>query len=215
VLNVKSSLRQMLAGALLVTAVVGVSAQGQGNPAASVGTRVAVIDIAKIFDEHPGFKQQMEQMKKEVEAVEAGFRQRAKQMEALRERMKQFAPGAPEYKDLDSQILNIQADGQVEATQKKKEFLEREAQLYFSVYSEIQAEVAAFSRQNSIGLVLRFNSSPIEPNRNSTLEGVNRPVVFQDRLNITTQILDQINRRYAARSAAKDATSPTGNTYQR
>lgn len=166
-----------------------------------MGTRVAVIDIAKIFDEHPGFKQQMEQMKQEVEAVEASFRQRAKQMEAVRERMKQFTPGSPEYKDLDSQILQIQADGQVEATQKKKDFLDREAKLYYTVYAEIQNEVAAFARQNNIGLVLRFNSAPIEPNRNSTLEGVNRPIVFQDRLNITQHILDQINRRFASQSS--------------
>ena len=131
----------------------------------SIGTRVVVIDIAKIFDQHPGFQQSMEAMKNEVQQVEQGFRERSQQIETLRERMKQYESGTPEYKQLDSQILKIQADGQVEATQKKKEFLEREAQLYFNVYKEIQGEVKTFARMNGIGLVLRYNSAEMEPTR--------------------------------------------------
>ncbi|HEY6564861.1 MAG TPA: OmpH family outer membrane protein [Pirellulaceae bacterium] len=182
-------------------------APGETPTSTPVANNVVVIDIAKVFEEHPGFKQAMETMKQEVQAFENELRERGKQMEALRERMKQFEPGVQEYKDLESQILKIQADGQIEATQKKKEFLEREAKVYYQVYNEIQAEVRAFAVQHGIGLVLRFSSTPMDAkNRQSILEGVNQPIVYQDKKNITPLIIQQIQQRHASRAPAGNGT---------
>lgn len=169
----------------------------------SSGTRVAVIDIAKVFEAHPGFKQSMDKLKQDVQAVENQMRQRRQQLESIRERMKQFETGSPEYKDLESQYLKIQADGQIEATQKKKEFIEREASVYYTVYKEIEAEVSTFARVNRISMVVRFNSSEIDPkDQQSILEGVNRPLVFSaGNINITEFIKEQISRSYAKSSA--------------
>jgi hypothetical protein len=159
---------------------------------------VAVIDIAKVFEGHPGFKQAMEGMKQDVQQVEGTMRQLRQQIEGIRERMKQFQPGSPEYKKMEDEILKIQADGQVEGTKQKKNFIEREAGVYYSTYREIEAEVESFARQHSIGLVLRYNSTAMDPkNPQSVLEGVNSPIVYQDRINITGAITDQLARRYA------------------
>lgn len=183
-----------------------VAAQAE-TTASPPGNNVVVIDIAKVFEEHPGFKQATETMKQEIQAFEGTLRERGKQMEALREKMKQFDPGTPEYKDLESQALKIQADGQIEATQKKREFMEREAKVYYQVYTEIQAEVRQFAVQHGIGLVLRFSSTPMDPKKpQSILEGVNQPIVYQDKKNITPLIIQNIQQRYQARNPAADAT---------
>ena len=103
--------------------------------AAPAGTRVAVVDISYIFKNHPGFKQQMEGMKGEVQAFEEKLRERGEQIKALNQAMQAFKPTSPEYKEKEAQILKIQADGQAAATLKKKEFLEKESKIYYSTYN--------------------------------------------------------------------------------
>jgi Skp family chaperone for outer membrane proteins len=161
------------------------------------GTRVVVIDISKVFDSHARFKQNMEAMKQEVQAFEATLRKRGEEIQTIQNEMKQFQPGSAEYKQREEQIMKIQADGQIAATQKKKEFLDREAQVYFGVYQEIVNEVEAFANENGIAIVIRFNSEEIKQDRNAVLEGINRAVVYQSKSNITNAIIERLVRKDA------------------
>lgn len=172
--------------------------EGATRGTASSGSRIAVIDISRIFKNHAGFKQAMEGMKKEVEAFEAELRNRGKEIEGLREQMRNYKAGSPEYKGIEEQMAKRAADGQAQTQLKRKDFLEREAKIYYDIYMEIGAAVAQFAQRNDISLVVRFNSAPIEgADRNSVLEGVNRAVVYQKNLNITDLVLQMLNRRVA------------------
>jgi Skp family chaperone for outer membrane proteins len=145
-------------------------------------------------------------MKAEVKTFETSLQARGQQMNDLRKKMQPFAPGSPEYKKLEAEIMRVQADGQIAAAQKKKEFLEREAKIYFEVYNEVTAEVAKFAEQHGIGLVIRFNSEPIDPtNRQAVLEGVNRAVIFQKNLNITNAILQRLEQTQVSNRPAAAA----------
>ncbi len=172
--------------------------EGAAKKVAPSGNRIAVIDISHIFKNHAGFKQAMDGMKKEVEAFEAELRKRGKEIEGLREQMRNFKKGSPEYKGIEEKMAKRAADGQAQTQLKRRDFLEREAKIYYDIYMEIGAVVAQFSQRNGISLVVRFNSAPIEgTDRNSVLEGVNRAVVFQQNLNITPMVLQMLNRRVA------------------
>ena len=164
--------------------------------------RVVVIDISKVFDSHARFKQHMEAMKQEVQAFEGVLRQRGEEIKTIQEEMKQFQPGSAEYKQREEKIMKIQANGQIAATQKKKEFLDREAQIYHGVYQEIVNEVEAFANENGIAIVIRFNSEEIKQERNAVLEGINRAVVYQSKSNITNAIIERLVRKDAATARA-------------
>ena len=72
--------------------------------------------------------------------------------------------------------------------------MNKEAQLYYNTYLEVQSVVASFAKQNNITLVLRFDSSPIDQtNRASVSAGVNRFIVYQNSLDITELITKQVN----------------------
>jgi Skp family chaperone for outer membrane proteins len=194
VLDVKKSL-------LCALLVAGAVALGQGagkasaQSAAAGGTNVAVIDISYIFKHHNRFNANQEAMKKEVAGFEKYLQDERGRMQKLAERMKEFETGSPDYKKIDEEMARITAEVQVETQRKRKEFLEQEAKLYNNTYNEIVDEVTRFARQHGIALVLRFSSEAINPDdRQSVLQGVNRSVVYQDRLNITDIILQQINR---------------------
>jgi hypothetical protein len=72
--------------------------------------------------------------------------------------------------------------------------LEQEARVYFGIYREVEDAVINFAQRNRIGLVLRYTSDEMKPeDRNSVLQGVNKPVVFQQNLDITSHVLNQLN----------------------
>jgi Skp family chaperone for outer membrane proteins len=196
VLIVKNYLLSAATVAAIASLVVSDSVGQNSSTAPPPGPTITVIDISEVFKKHPGFKQQMEAMKRDVQAFEAELTRRGKEIEQLREQMRMHKLGTPKYKELETQIATKQADGQATTQLKRKEFLEREAMIYYQVYTDISTVVQQFATRYRIRLVLRFNSREIEPqDRNSVLEGVNRNVVFQNKLDITQQIIETIERR--------------------
>ena len=178
--------------------------------AQSTGTRVALIDISAIFKQHPGFNQKMEGMKAEVTSYENSLRQRAQQIQQLQKQLGDYNANTPEYKNIESQILKLQANGQAEATLKKKEFLERESEIYFDTYQEIVQQVKRIADYNKVDLVLRYNSQPIDgTSRPGVLEGVNRAVVYnQANLDLTQPVLEQLIKNSAQARAPGAPTAP-------
>ncbi len=95
-------------------------------------------------------------------------------------------------------VAVVAANAQVKMQLKRKDFLEREAKVYFDAYNEVLMAVSQFSDRNGIGLVLRFNGGEMDPTkRESVLQGVNRAVVFQRNLNITDYVIQRLNQGVA------------------
>ena len=168
--------------------------QSQGNR--TVGTNVAVIDINYIFKNHQRFKQAMEDIKSDIEAFESHLRDERNVITQKTEQLKGQPAGSPGYKMLEEEIASMHTKLQLETGRKRKDILDREARVYFNAYQEIEHHVATFANRNGIGIVLRFNSEPMDPTkRDSVLAGVNRAVVFQQSLNITQPILTELHRQ--------------------
>jgi Skp family chaperone for outer membrane proteins len=167
------------------------------NPAGANASKynIAVVDISYIFKKHDRFKSTMEQMKKEMEAIEAelkGDREKIAQQEQARS---QFNPGSAEFKKAEEDIARQMADFNLKMGKLRKEFLEREAKVYFQTYLEVVDAVKYYAKRQNIGLVLRFNGEAVDPNRREdVLREINKPVVVQDQIDITPDVLMLINR---------------------
>lgn len=198
-----------VAGLLSVSALSAYGQQGfppaGGNvartapaPAATAppsGTNVAVIDIAYIFKNHTRFNTAMNEIKKEIEGFEASVREEQKKFKAITEELQVLKAGTPQYRAKEEELARMQSDVQVNIGLKRKKFLEQEALVYFNIYKEIEQYLGIFCQRNRIGLVLRFNGEEMKADdRASVLQGVNRAVVYENGLNITTFILDELNR---------------------
>ena len=179
-------------------ASLSLSAQAQQSGAGNV----AVIDISRIFKEHQRFRASLEDMKKDVEAAEAGLRKDAEDIKKMAQDLKNgpYAAGSPQYKQQEELIATKQAQIQLKMNLQKKEFMEQEAKIYFQVYTEIEKEVAAFAQRYGIDLVLRYNKIDMSPeDRQGVLAGVNRAVVYQNKIDITDDILRRINPQVGVR----------------
>jgi len=204
----------------LVLTGTSATAFGQGSPAKTAGTTaaakpsgtlVALVDIGHVFKNHPRVKQQVEGMKQDLGDYEKEVVANRQELVKQREKMVKFAVGSPEYKQVEEQIARQVSDLQVRDQMKKKDVLEREARIYYDAYNEVLDHVARLSTEYGIGLVIRFDSQPIEPtDRNSVQAGVNRNVVFQRNLDLTPLVLERLNA--AAPATTADRRNATGTT---
>ncbi len=180
---------------VLLGARLGLAQATYPSPPPAAAPSTAVIDIGLIFKNHHGFKGLMEDMKADLEATEQMFRKKTEDITKMAEGLSQFHPGMPQYNQLEEKITHERAQLQAEMALKKKEFMLREANIYYTVYNQVIDVVSDFCQRNRVNLVLRFNSEKIEPqNPESVMKGVNRNVVYQTSSNITNQILERINR---------------------
>ncbi len=206
----------------VMTLAFGAAANAQGVPgtaaapraatataAAPTGTNVAVIDVALIFKKHNRFNAAMQDIKKDIEDFDAFVRGEQSKMKALAEQLQSFKTGSLEYKQKEEEIARMTSEMQVKIGLKRKEFLEQEARVYYHVYREIEQSVQNFAIRNRIGLVMRYNGDEMkEDDRASVLQGVNRAVVFQQNLDITSFILDDLNRGTSAPTQTPTTRGP-------
>ena len=165
------------------------------RPVAAPKGPVAVVDVSYLFKNHRTFKAKMDQMKKEVQAFENSLRSVGEGLAKDKERLKEYKPGSPNYSQLEQQLADKATRMQVQTQQKKREFLEREARVYFETYQHVRTVIQNYADQKGISLVLRFTSDPIQPDdRGSVLAGVNRGVVYQRGVDITPEILSLLDR---------------------
>lgn len=156
---------------------------------------VALLDVGFIFKNHQGFKQQMDSMKADV----AKFEQELKtQQQSIQQRSRQLGTlkaGSPQYKQLEERTTKDLADLKVKMQLRRKEIMEEEAKIYMNTYKEVMSAVSAFANANNIHLVLRYDreANPGEAaSPQETLKIINRPVIFQNRLDISPAILNQV-----------------------
>jgi Skp family chaperone for outer membrane proteins len=166
---------------------------------------IVVVDLSKVFEQHPTFKAEMERIKSEVKTTEASFQATGEKLKQQVQQLQTLKPSSPEFTTLETEISFKQGRIQADMALKRKEFLEREAQVYYSTYMQVQKVVSTFAEANRIGLVLRYSSEKMDPsNRQSVMAGVNQPIVYnQSNLDITRFIVDQLHRTSGGQQTAR------------
>jgi outer membrane protein len=216
----RTCIRPVLAAAFLAIALGAPLAQAQQQFAGGV----AIIDLSYIFKNHERFKAMTEAMRADVLHAEEVLKRSRTDIEALTKRLtdlgNELRKDSPEYKQLDADLTRKKIDLSTQVSQQKKEFLEKEAKIYYNVYSEVIDEVKFFAERNRISIVLRFNGDPItDSDPQEILKQLNKQVVYYNQaVDITPHILKAINDRTARAPGSVPGTqtvpglrpSPTG-----
>lgn len=169
------------------------AAEAKVQPAAP-GGRVALLDLAKIFNNHVGFKQLSDGLRLDVEDAERELTRRKAEMQAEADALVKLGKGTAEAKQLESKIARESAELQVKVQEQKKEFFEEEAGIYNQVYQQVMKEVEKYADTHGISLVMRFNGDPSNPNDPQGIQKeLNKAVLFHKGIDITDDILAIVN----------------------
>ncbi|GEM_PF-934986 len=154
-----------------------VAQNGQTPAQAQNGGIVAVLDLAKVFELHPGHIAKMAQIQKRAEAMKIDFQQ---QQITLQEKAKQ---ATTQYKGeqlngIEVTLRQEEVTLQTKARQAQTELMKSEAEAYYQTYEEVMGHVKSLCTQYNVSLVLRYDSEPIDPSKPETvIRGVQRSVV--------------------------------------
>ena len=135
-------------------------------------------------------------MKSQVKAFEAQLEQEKQQIKTASDQISSYKPGSPEYKQIEERTTKQLADLKVRMQLKQKEIMESEAKIYMTTYNQVVTAVTAFANAQNIDLVLRYDraakptTQSVDPRE--TLKIINRPVIFEKRLDISDVILRQL-----------------------
>lgn len=161
-----------------------------------------MIDIGEVFKQHTQFNNQLASLKDEMKNLESYYQGEQRRIAQKRDQLSQYAAGSPEYKKHEEEAARMVSDLQVEMALKQKNIAEQEAKVYFNTYQEITKHVEEFADKYGISLVLRHNNIQMDPQKRETvLQGVNRAIVFQRKLDITQEIASRVNTAQATKPA--------------
>lgn len=182
----------------VVIAIVMITAQSEAQEKGTSGL-VTVMDVAKVFDQNPWFKQRMEAIKGEADSLKAQITTKQEQIRNEALSVQKLEVGSNERNNKEREIEQRQAELRTTARQSEQQLLNREAEIYFETYKTMREVVTSIAQENGISLVLRYDSSEIDPsNRPEVIKGVNRTIVYHRQLDLTKMVSEQMNARTAS-----------------
>ena len=174
----RSHLLAALAAFVLCSGVLAVAQQPGARPAAPParpGPAIALLDVPKIFKQHAGFKHLMNNMKADAERDQTHLKAEREAIMKLAEQVKEYNRGTPDYEAGMETVTKRQADLAVKLRMHQETYREREAGIFYRVYTEMLEVVGYYAQANRmfdvwvlvifgvVGFVLRKAAIPQAP----------------------------------------------------
>jgi Skp family chaperone for outer membrane proteins len=192
----------LIIGALLTGAIVLSSSLAQDRTLATGGTRTAVCDIVKIFDNYTRGKQLSKDFTERARKLQAEDQQRVKVIEELNRELEGLMPESKEYERRLSRAEKLTIDRK-NWMQYQSRLAERDRlRLTKQMYDEIITMIGKIARQRGIQLVLyRRSQDQKAENMAQMLQQVElRKVVYaSESVDLTDTVLLALNEAHRNR----------------
>ena len=181
---------------VLSSGFLGASASAQN----SGPHRIAVVDVAHIFKNHPGITAQVAKVEADLKAYDTELKQKREALKSAAEKLKTFTVGTPDYAAQEERVAAMESKLRLDMARKRKELADAEARIYFDNYQKIAAAVKAIANHNGINLVLRYNSESMDQKKGeSVIRGVMKNIVYHDvDMNMTPTVMQYLDRVFVA-----------------
>jgi Skp family chaperone for outer membrane proteins len=201
-------------------AMAPVQAQEKAAAAAAGTHQVGLIDMAHVFKNYDKFKSMTEDMQADAKKAQSDAEGMVEQMKQIQTKMQGLQEGSPDYAKQEEQILTLQSKLETFRKVQQREFLRKEAEIYKTVYMEVQEAVQKYAKYYKYTLIIRFNRQSVDAAENpqEIITSMNRQVVYyRDQDDLTDPILNFLNDEYkkasggAAPAREAKGASPAAN----
>ena len=135
----------------------------------------------------------MEAIKAEATKFKSQMEEEQLAIQQEAEGLKSLNQGSPEFNALQAELEQKTATLRTKAQQTNTALLNKEAQIYYDTYQQMQTTVADLASKYNITLIIRWDSKPIDPTkRDEVIKGVNRNIVYQKDLDLTSLVIDNM-----------------------
>jgi Skp family chaperone for outer membrane proteins len=203
----------VLVGAGLTVTLWGASAaQNTANRGAAAGgaeARIGLVDVAYIFKNYGKFTRLYNALKDEVRAREKEIADAQTELKVLMNSKQQLTPDSPQYKTYETKIVQKKGELELAAENARREFTQKEADLYHQTYQEVEGMVAAYAEQAKLTIVLRASHDNDSGTNNpqDVVKEVSQMVIYSlPNMDITQPVLTALNQKDNGGAARKPAT---------
>ncbi|HEX7445977.1 MAG TPA: OmpH family outer membrane protein [Pirellulales bacterium] len=157
--------------------------------------QIALIDLGYIFSQHVRFKQLTEELRRDIESAENELRANKQQLQKMVEQLDEFSKGSPDYKQHEEDVVKRESELRVQVGMQKRDFNEKEARIYYTIYKEVMDQVRYYADKHGILLVMQFSGEPVdESDPGSIKQSLSKQVLHHNpAIDITPIILDAVN----------------------
>jgi len=189
--------------------IISIASAQNAQPAQSIPHKVGLIDMARVFREYTKFSVLRDDLRAELRKSDEKAKSMALQINKVREEMKQFKQGSPEYIKRENELTRLTTEFETFRKQMQREFLRKEADIYKTIYLEVVDVVQKYAEYYNYTLVLRFNGEKLDTDDPEKLiRGMNRQVIYyRAEDDITPSVIEYLNRRYEQAKAGSNATT--------
>jgi outer membrane protein len=157
-----------------------------------------------------------EEMQADAKSAQDKAQQMVDEMKATQASMKDLTENSPEYKASEDKIIGLQTDLETFRKVQQREFLRKEAEIYKTVYMEVQDAVQKYAKYYKYTLIIRFNRQDVgaAENPQEIISSMNRQVVYyREQDDLTNPILNYLNDEFkkSGTAAPAPARSAKGN----
>ncbi len=157
---------------------------------AALPTRVALVDMAKVFKASRLFEAKRHELKREISESEESAKAMLTALQQMNKKHDTLDKGTEERADLEQQLKIKLAEFETYRKDGSARFLKKESEIYLEVYDVVSMEVANHARAHGIDLVIRFNTEPIkDEDPKKLLQNMNRQIIYENGLDITDDII--------------------------
>lgn len=174
--------------------------------------KIGLIDMGRVFKEYHKFDALRDDWKDDLNANEAKAKEMASKVQKLAEQMKQYKSGTTEYVELEKKQTQAAAEFETFRKSSQRTLMQKEADIYKTVYLEAMDQVQQFANHFGYTLVLRFNSEEIEGEDLQKLQlGLNRVIVYhRDEDDLTDGVIQRLNKKFSTSKPQASGVRPTG-----
>lgn len=169
----------------------GRNATADPKPTSVAPTRIALIDMARVFKASEVFAQKREMLTQDIKDSEETAKRLLAELNQMKQALDARDQDAEERIALKKQVEEATAHWDSYRLAARKRLFQTESEIYVEVYELTSAEVSKYAQQHGIDLVIRYSSEPIkEDHPQKIMEGLSRQVVYQNELDITEAIIE-------------------------
>lgn len=196
-----------IAAIVTVAALTSVTASAQEGQ----GHRIAVVDVAYIFKNHPGIKAQVEEVEAALKSFEADLKAKRAELQQAAEQLKTLKVGSQGYRDQEEKIASLESKLRLDMQRTRQTLAEKEAKIYYDNYKLISGGVKYLANYYKINLVLRYNSEDMKlENGDSVIRGVMKNIVYHDdSLDMTKGVMQYLDQQMGATATARGTGTTT------
>lgn len=175
-------------------------------PDASRGESLAVLDVARVFEQYEMTRDLERLFDEQRRALAAEADKRRESMDQMRRALAAFDPASEDFARREQELVKAEVDFQVWSTYEERRLKNNHKNWLMHIYRNTQSVVADVAKSRGFDLVITYDRLADDAPDSTTLRQqilLQKVIYHSDRVDITEDVLKKLNSAYQARGSIR------------